>query len=169
MRKFLLVIVCAAVAVSLLSPSAASADERSTFDLMAEHYEAIRVALLHDHTDGVGEHARAIVTAARLLSVKFDPAYAGVEENSTADCLALLPEIAKTATEVGSARDIGSVRAAFGELTKPMVRYREMASGDRPVVVFCSMEKKAWLQPEGEIGNPYLGQSMAKCGDIVSQ
>lgn len=60
-------------------------------------------------------------------------------------------------------------RAAMGELSKPLVRFREMATGEKPVVVYCSMEKKSWLQPEGEIGDPYLGQKMATCGQVVSK
>jgi hypothetical protein len=32
------------------------------------------------------------------------------------------------------------------------------------------MHKKSWLQPAGdEIGNPYAGQSMPKCGEVVSK
>ena len=38
-----------------------------------------------------------------------------------------------------------------------------------PAVAFCSMAQKVWLQPSGEIGNPYYGQSMAWCGKFVSQ
>ena len=38
-----------------------------------------------------------------------------------------------------------------------------------PAVAFCSMTQKVWLQPSGEIGNPYYGQSMARCGEFVSQ
>jgi len=67
------------------------------------------------------------------------------------------------------AHDLAATRTAFGELSKPMVRYREMVSGDRPMVVYCPMAKKPWLQPKGEIGNPYFGQSMATCGTIVSK
>jgi hypothetical protein len=31
------------------------------------------------------------------------------------------------------------------------------------------MAQKVWLQPKGEIGNPYYGQSMARCGEFVSE
>jgi hypothetical protein len=31
------------------------------------------------------------------------------------------------------------------------------------------MAQKAWIQPKGEIGNPYLGQEMPKCGDVVKE
>jgi hypothetical protein len=60
------------------------------------------------------------------------------------------------------------MRAAFGSLSKALVRYRQLVPDPAPVVVFCSMAQEVWLQPEGEIGNPYYGQSMARCGDVVS-
>ena len=52
-----------------------------------------------------------------------------------------------------------------------MVQYRAQVEGDElPVVMYCSMAKKSWLQlAGGEIGNPYYGQSMARCGEAVGQ
>ena len=146
-----------------------AAGEGTAFDAVNEHYEAIRIALLHDKTDEVADHARAIESTIKHLEHEFSPDHAGVSNEGAAACQALLPEISKAAARVADATDISQTREAFGELSKPMVRYREMVSGERPVVVYCSMAKKAWLQPEGEIGNPYYGQSMAKCGDIVSK
>ena len=146
-----------------------AAGESTTFEALNEHYEAIRVALLHDNTKGVAEHASAIVASVEELQTEFSANHAGVSQEGAAACQALLPEISKAAGRVAQASNISQTRDAFGELSKPMVRYREMVSGERPVVVYCSMAKKAWLQPEGEIGNPYYGQSMARCGDVVSK
>ena len=50
-----------------------------------------------------------------------------------------------------------------------MVRYRQLVPDPQPVVVFCSMAQKVWLQPKGEIGNPYYGSSMLRCGKVVSR
>ena len=158
----------AAMVLTAIAP-VATADEGSAFETLNENYEAIRVALLHDHTKDVAKNARAIEDGATKLQHHFSASHAGVSEDGAAACQALLPEISKTAGRLAQASDIEAAREAFSELTKPMVRYREMVSGDRPVVVYCPMAKKAWLQPEGEIGNPYYGQSMARCGDVVSK
>ena len=49
-----------------------------------------------------------------------------------------------------------------------MVRYRAEVEGERPAVGYCPMAAKSWLQLDGEeIGNPYYGQSMASCGEVV--
>lgn len=147
----------------------AGAAERTTFEALNEHYEAIRVSLLNDHTKGVTEHARSIESETAELLGNFSASHAGVSGGDSAACQELLPEIKNAAHRLAESSNIKDARAAFGELSKPMVRYREMVSGKRPVVVYCSMAKKAWLQPDGEIGNPYYGQSMAKCGDVVSK
>jgi hypothetical protein len=50
-----------------------------------------------------------------------------------------------------------------------MVRWREMATGERPRVAYCPMAKKPWLQDSEEIANPYYGSKMLRCGEIVSK
>ena len=36
-----------------------------------------------------------------------------------------------------------------------------------PAGAYCPMHKRSWLQPDGEIGNPYGG--MPRCGEIVAK
>lgn len=141
----------------------------SAFAAIVHHYEAARLALLHDKTEGLGEHADEIKATAEQLAAKFSADQAGVPADKADAAKALLPEIAAAAGELAKAGDIAAARDAFYALSQPLVRYREMVAGDRPVVVYCPMAKKSWLQPEGEIGNPYYGQSMARCGEVVSR
>jgi hypothetical protein len=56
----------------------------------------------------------------------------------------------------------------MAELTKPLVRWHALLEGSRPVVAYCPMVKKAWLQPDGAIGNPYA-PSMLGCGEVVQR
>lgn len=159
------------LALALLASGAARASAAAADDLsvVLGHYEAVRQALLDDRTTGVAGHATAIEKAARDLSASLTAERAGVPAAKTADTRALLPQVAAAAARLAAAKDLDAARAAFGDLSKPLVRWREMASGPRPVVVYCSMVKKAWLQPQGEVGNPYYGQEMARCGEIVSK
>ena len=129
----------------------AGADTATTFSELMKPYEGIRQALVHDTIDGVAEKAAAIRKKA----------------DETADDEAM-PKISDFARQLGEASDLEGAREAFYELSKVMVRYRSKVGGEGlPVVAYCSMLKKSWLQPEGEIGNPYYGQSMAGCGEIV--
>jgi len=167
MRRLVLIATLVALAAA---PTLAVAGQGATgFTAMTTHYEAIRQALLHDSTKDVAVHAKAIAAEAAALTASFDAAEADVPVAKTSECTALLPEVERAATAVAAATDLEGARAAFGELSKPMVRYREMASGTRPMVVYCPMAKKSWLQPEGDIGNPYYGQKMARCGEVISK
>lgn len=33
--------------------------------------------------------------------------------------------------------------------------------------MYCPMVKRSWLQPEGDVGNPYFGRKMPGCGNVV--
>ncbi|HBL30511.1 MAG TPA: hypothetical protein DD490_27055 [Acidobacteria bacterium] len=159
------------LALALLASGAARASAVPADELarVLGHYEAVRQALLADRTAGVAGHATAIEKAARDLSAGLTAESAGVPAPKLADTKALLPQVATAAARLAAAKDLEAARAAFGELSKPLVRWREMASGPRPAVVYCSMLKKACLQPAGELGNPYYGQEMPSCGEVVSK
>jgi len=147
----------------------ALATESSTFDRMLTHYESIRQALLNDGMEGVAENARHIQHLAQALESDFSNEAAGIRTDSGDDFHKLLPSINDAAGLLIEAGAIGDARATFGELSKAMVQYRQMTPDPVPVVAFCSMAQEVWLQPKGEIGNPYYGQSMARCGEFVSE
>lgn len=141
----------------------------SAFREVLEHYEPIRLALLHDGTDGVAEHARGIRHVLEALRADFDAHRAAVPEERGAALQKTLPELEGAARLLSAAASLEEARDEFHRLSKLMVRWREMSTGDRPVVVYCPMARKSWLQPAGEIGNPYYGQGMARCGKVVSE
>ncbi len=50
------------------------------------------------------------------------------------------------------------------------MQYRSKLSGDDlPLVLYCPMVKKSWLQLAEKVGNPYEGKSMESCGNVVGQ
>ncbi len=121
------------------------------FDAVLGHYEAVRKALLADTVTGIPGHAAAIGRLAKGAPAE------------------LAPKIIEAATRLAAAENLNAARDAFYELSKPMVRWREAAGSKEHVVAYCSMSKRSWLQPKGEIGNPYYGKAMAKCGEVVSK
>lgn len=141
----------------------------STFERMSVHYETIRQALVHDRVEGIARDARRIGDLALDSGSAFDPAAAGVPADKADELRELLPLIREAATEVAAAPTIEDARAAFGRLSRALVRYRQMRPTPDVAVAYCSMAKQVWLQPEGEIGNPYYGQSMARCGEFVTE
>ena len=145
------------------------AGESSTFDRMVTHYESIRQALLNDKTEGVAEAARHIQHLAQRLEADFSEEAAGIRPDAAGELGAVLPTIGEAAATLTEAETLADARESFGKLSKAMVQYRRMTPDPHPAVAFCSMAQELWLQPTGEIGNPYYGQSMARCGEFVSE
>ena len=149
-------------------PTAATAASDG-FDALFEHYEPIRQALVDDSIDGLADKARALEGEAEELFASLTPAKAGVDSEDVAAIEELLPEIAQEAAILAETESLEQARAAFYQLSMLMVRYHSKTPVDGVVVAFCPMKKRSWLQPEGEIGNPYSGQAMPRCGEVVSR
>ncbi len=145
--------------VALAASVSAGASTSLVFDELMGPYENIRLALIDDTLDGVAYEAEAIHLAAKEN-------VAGSEPDEIRE---LLPLIAEHAENLSKASEISAAREAFYEMSKVLVRYRSKVGGERPMVVYCSMARKSWLQPAGEIGNPYHGRSMEKCGEVVEE
>lgn len=133
-------ITLAALAVFLFAV-AASAGQTKLF----EKYEAVRQALLSGSLDDVQRTADDLGDAARA-------------EKQNA--------IAERASALAAAANLKGARDSFAMLSEEVIRFRDARSGNRPVVVYCSMEKKSWLQPKGAITNPYMDESMRSCGEV---
>lgn len=145
------------------------AGESSVFERITGHYENIRQALLHDSHEDVDVVAGYIRHLLQTLETDFSEQAAGVRSGSADDLRALLPSIRTASADLVEATTMDAVREAFGALSKAMVRYRQLVPEPVPVVVFCPMAQEVWLQPKGEIGNPYYGQGMLRCGEFVSE
>lgn len=148
--------------------AAGASETTNAFREVSEHYEAVRLSLVKDTMADVAEHAKAIEHRMHELAKAFDAHDAGVPADKSAECEALLPEISSAAAHLAGTEDLEQAREALFELSKPMGRYRKLAGIEGTMVVFCSMAKKAWIQPHGEIGNPYLGQEMPSCGEMIA-
>ena len=105
-------------------------------------YEAVRQGLLAQKLADVQSSAKGLAAAAT--------------QAKNADVTA-------TAEAVAAAKDLKSARNAFAALSDQMIKVRNAAKGDRPMIGFCPMVNKSWLQAKGEIGNPY-DAAMAQCG-----
>jgi len=166
MNKTILGITTAAV---LLGFSALAAASGPAFGTVLQPYEKVRQRLVADDLAGVRGPARELAAAIDRLSGDLSAEEAGVPADKLADVKALLPALDQAASKLAAAEDLGAARDAFYALSKPLVRWRQ-AAGEGPAVVYCSMKKRSWLQSaEDDIGNPYYGQAMAGCGEVVSK
>jgi hypothetical protein len=80
-------------------------------------------------------------------------------------------EIAAGASALAKSKDLEGARHAFAALSEALIAYRTAASEQpKPQVVYCSMAKHSWLQPKGEITNPYYADAaMRSCGEIKGE
>ena len=159
--------VLGAAALLILAAAPASAAASSAFDRILDPYEDVRTALTEDHTRGVAEQAEEIRRILADLDKNPTAERAGVPAARLAEVKALLPELSRAAESLAAAATLEEARKAFYELSKPLIRYRSLTSGERPVVAYCPMAKRSWLQPEGDIANPYHGAEMLRCGEVV--
>lgn len=163
MRKIMLICV-----IGFFTVNPAWAGQPSSFDRVLEHYEAIRLSLLTDSNEGVAKRGSAIAAELSDLQADLSQARVGASAEVTAVVKELLPGMLKAADSLAKADSLEVSRAAFYELSKPLVRWREgLNEENRPSVAYCPMHKKSWLQPGSKIGNPYGG--MPGCGQIVSE
>lgn len=159
------------LAALILAPSlwAAPSDPAPTtaFSQVLASYETARLALTEDLNEGVAEQGREILNILQELAADWSTEAAGIRPVMADDVRALLPELTRAAAALAAADDLDASRDAFYALSKPLVRWRKAAVGERPVVVYCPMSRRSWLQDEGELGNPYHGQAMPHCGEVV--
>lgn len=158
-----------ALALALVAGPALAADSGDGYRAVLEPYEAVRQALVADDLAVARQGAESLQDQVRHLRHHLTPAAAGVPAEGLDAVEALLPEIEQAAGELTGAGDLEAARDAFYALSKPLVRWRQ-AAGEGPAVLYCSMKKRSWLQPDGETpGNPYYGQEMPSCGEVVSK
>lgn len=156
------------LSLAIAFPMAIVASESTAFDRVFDDYEAIRQILMDDSTETVAEHARAIAAAAAALEADFSPAAAGVSPRDADTVRALLDEVETRARSLADADGLAEARQVLASLTQPLVRWHRLVEGPKPVVAYCPMEKKAWLQPDEAIGNPY-DPTMLRCGEVVQR
>jgi Cu(I)/Ag(I) efflux system membrane protein CusA/SilA len=79
-------------------------------------------------------------------------------------------EVARQAKAVAAAVSLDAARDGFAHLSEAMIAYRANSrERPKPEVVHCSMVNRSWLQPKGEIANPYYADAaMRGCGEVAS-
>lgn len=163
MKKIMLICV-----LGFLTCTSAWAERPTSFEVVMQHYEPIRLELLADSTNGVAENGEAIAAELKALQAEFSHERVGASHEAMMVVKEKLPGMISSADALANAESLEAARIAFYEISMQLVRWREgVAEESRPSVAYCPMHKKSWLQPGSKIGNPYGG--MPGCGSIVSK
>jgi Cu(I)/Ag(I) efflux system membrane fusion protein len=128
---------------------------------VVEAYLKIHEALADDKTAGVKGAAEKVAA----FSDNLDPdTVTGEHAMHYKDVPA---NMKKAALKLAKRKDIGAMREAFKELSRPMAMWATMSKPEGIYVVYCPMAKGSWLQTDKVIRNPYHGHEMLHCGEIV--
>lgn len=126
-------------------------------DDILDQYFLIHSSLANDSQKGVDEAADKIMNLAMNV------------QTEDAQAKKLLEQVHMAAHRMHG-KDLKQTRELFFELSKPLLAYlNQYYSGDKTYYrYFCSMAKKAWIQPNKDVRNPYLGSEMPTCGELIS-
>ena len=112
------------------------------------HYFAIRELLAYDKTEGISQQVK--------------------EMTQRLDGLIESLQAIRTASNGLKADDLKQAREGFGPLSDAVLSYvKEFGFSGEAYSFHCSMVDKGWLQEHDQIGNPYYGSEMFKCGEMT--
>lgn len=114
-----------------------------------ESYYSIRSALAGDSQEGTSKLASVI---------------AETSKNSG------LADPARRLAKAAQGADISATREALKPLSENLISYLQLyGTSDQPVPVayHCPMADANWIQDNRDMGNPYYGSSMLKCGSEI--
>ena len=135
-----------------------------------QRYFEVGDLLARDETAGIADPARAVALAVDdLLNVEIpdDPHFWHRHDE--------IATVRGQALQIAGATDIATARLAFADLSVALVKLVK-ASGIPPTITFefqelhCPMFREGqggsiWLQPSGDVRNPFFGAVMLKCFD----
>jgi len=152
------------VLAAMLLAQAVAAGEAGRFQRLFNHYNAIRLALAADTTLEVPYHAERLGVLAGVLAR--EARRSGREKDRA--IAEQLRAVSDAARKVALSADLKTTRVEFAKLSRALLAYRGAADVEDPVVVFCPLHNKIWLQrSEARVGNPYMGAQRTRCGQVL--
>jgi len=135
---------------------------------IVERYLELQQALSSDDLPRARSAAEALGKAAEELEVPTTSAFGG-------EWLPLRTQLLDGATRLAAAPAIGDARVAFEVLSAQVATLIRIFGNPTTKTVhlaFCPMAADGagveWVQEASEVQNPYFGESMYSCGDVLS-
>lgn len=133
-----------ALALFVLLFGLASAAEQE--QQILKQYEAVSAALVADNLSQAQAAAKELARAAQAVDKE---------------------ELANGARQVAQSGDLAAARQHFATVTGKAIPVAA-TSDDEYFLFECPMvEDGRWIRSEREVANPYMGQRMPKCGELV--
>jgi len=132
-----------------------------SFTAVQQPYDAVRLALTDGRLPAAKKEAAKLRAAAEA-----EAKWAKTATGRGPELARPWTSVAAAAARIERAASITGARQAFGESSEALRAALEIAERDDLLVVFCPMVRLHWLQPKGEIRNPF-GSAMPNCGRVV--
>ena len=158
-----------------VTASLASASPMHDMDMdmsaAVEHSGAIAAILAADETKGVAGHADGMAKALGIEAGEHaGHDMKGMSADEDSPHAAIAAQLAILSDESVSITD---ARGAFLSLEEAFIPLAEAAytrqDGEPEWAVYhCGMAKGSWIQPTGEVANPFYGSKMQHCGKKIT-
>jgi hypothetical protein len=146
------------LASMFLSPKTYSQDstQQKQLSQLLTHYYNIKDALV------AGNATSASTSADQFIKVANSIEYKLISEGN-------INTLVKDATSISELKDIAKQRQYFANFSNNMIALAKTVKLSAiPVYnAYCPMKKANWLSNEKTIKNPYYGNAMLSCGQVV--
>jgi hypothetical protein len=132
-----------------------------SFSAVQQPYDALRLALTAERLPAARKEATKLRTAAEA-----EVAWAKTARGRGPELAKPFTGVAAAAAKIEKTNSMTDARKAFGESSDALRIAMAIAERDDLLVVWCPTAKLHWLQPRGEIRNPY-GAALPNCGRVV--
>jgi hypothetical protein len=128
---------------------------RNLSELLSEYY-SIKNSLVAGSGSQAATHAQNFIKVANTIDYKI------ISEGN-------INALLKDATPISETTDLKKQRTYFATLSANMALVaKAVPLTTAPVYqAYCPMKKSYWLSAEKEIKNPYYGNAMLTCGNVV--
>jgi hypothetical protein len=157
------------VDAKIVKPSFVNTDTKLKAQMqhMYNAYLLMQTALVNNKTTEAATQAKSID---QLIS-SFDAANLPAEQKQAYEAHAA--KIQELATSIANTQDIKSQRDSFSPFSNQVYELVTAFGNDQPVYqAHCPMafdgKGASWLSDKTEIRNPYYGDEMLECGEVIS-
>ena len=156
MKKILsMAMIFASLVLSLKTYSQDSTQQQQLSQLLT-HYYAIKDALMAGNANTASSSSDQFIKVANGIDYKL------ISEGN-------INTLVKDATSISESKDIAKQRQYFSNFSNNMIALAKTVKlSPAPIYqAYCPMKKANWLSNEKTIKNPYYGNAMLSCGQVV--
>ena len=155
MKKIFLIVAISATAFLQNSFAQDSTTQTQLTQLLNSYY-GIKDALVAGNAGKAAASAGAFVKAANGVDYKI------ISEGN-------IHALLKDAGDISETKDLKKQREKFATLSANMITLaKSIKLGTKPAYeTYCPMKKSSWLSDSKTIKNPYYGNAMLSCGNVV--